>query len=232
MSDQQAAETQAAMKERAARHAAGLVEDGMIVGLGSGSTAALLVRALAERAGRGLRFLGVPTSEATAALAGSLDLSLASLDDRPRLDLTIDGADEVDPALDLIKGLGGALLREKIVATAATRLVIMVDATKLVRHLGERAPVPVEVIPFGWMGTRLALEALGADVSRRMAGGGPYVTDGGHYILDCRFAQIADAHDLGRRVKSMTGVVDHGLFLGMAQEVIVGYPDHIDVLRR
>jgi ribose 5-phosphate isomerase A len=232
MADQQAHDAQAAMKERAARHAAGLVQDGMIVGLGSGSTATLLVRALAERAEHGLTFIGVPTSEAIADLARSLGLKVTTIEEQPQLDLAIDGADEVDPALNLIKGLGGALLREKIVESAARKLVIIVDASKLVPRLGSQAPVPVEVVPFGWQNTKRALESLGCVAERRMAGADPFVTDGGHYILHCRFAPIADAHDLGARIKALTGVVEHGLFLGMAQEVIVGHPDRVETLRR
>jgi ribose 5-phosphate isomerase A len=222
----------AAMKERAALYAATLVQDGMLVGLGSGSTAALLVRALAERARSGLRFTGIPTSEATARLAASLNLQLATLDDHPRIDLTIDGADEVDPALNLIKGRGGALLREKIVASAADQLAIMVDETKLVGQLGSHAPLPVEVVPFGWLGTRMALEALGCRAERRMAGDQPYITDGGHYVLDCHFGPLSEPEAIASRIKALTGVVDHGLFLAMATTVVVGRPDRVEILSR
>ncbi|MGH2390964.1 MAG: ribose-5-phosphate isomerase RpiA, partial [Chloroflexota bacterium] len=169
-----------AMKERAANHAAGLVEDGMVLGLGSGSTATLLVRALARRAQDGLRFEGVPTSEATGSLALSLGLKVCTLEERPRLDLAIDGADEVDPALNLIKGLGGALLREKVVASAAARFVIVVDQSKVVDRLGDHTAVPVEVVRFGWTRTRDALAALAARVTQRLHVEEPFLTDGGN----------------------------------------------------
>lgn len=222
-----------AMKARAAQQAAALVEDGMLVGLGSGSTSALMVQALAERAREGLRFTGVPTSEATVELATRLGLRLTSLDDQPHLDLTLDGADEVDPRLNVIKGGGGALLREKIVAGAARRLVLIVDHTKLVDHLGRRWALPVEIVPFGWTVTAAALTALGArPVRRTHDDGAPFVTDGGHYILDCRFDPFPEPEPLATRIKSLVGVVEHGMFLGMAEAVVVGYPDRVEVLRR
>lgn len=215
-------------KEAAARYAAGLVESGMLVGLGSGSTAALFVRALGERARAGLSIVGVPTSEATERLARAEGIALATLEETPRLDLDVDGADAVDPALNLLKGLGGALLREKIVAAAAARFAVIVDESKLVQSLSEAPLVPVEVIPFGWSRAVAALEALGATVTRRgrrEAPEEPFVTDGGHYILDCRFAAIPDAPALATAIKSITGVVEHGLFIGMATEVVVGTAD-------
>src|SRR5579875_3552714 len=161
-------DAQRAGKIAAARYAAGLVEDGMIVGLGSGSTAALFVEALGERVRAGLRVTGVPTSQATEQLARGLGIALATLEEYPRLDLDVDGADAVDPALNLLKGLGGALLREKIVAAAAARFVVIVDASKVVDALATAPLVPVEVIPFGWTRTRAALEELGALVGQRM----------------------------------------------------------------
>jgi ribose 5-phosphate isomerase A len=217
-------------KRQVAAQAANLVEDGMVVGLGSGSTAALMVQALGERVRNGLRIIGVPTSEATAGLARSLNIPLATLEDQPRLDLDIDGADEVDPLFNLTKGLGGALLREKIVATAASRLAIIVDAGKLVEQLGSHAPLPVEIIPFGWRATQQALAQLGATPALRTQGDAPFVTDGSHYILDCRFPPGTDLPALAPAIKALTGVVDHGLFLGMASLVIVGYPDHVETL--
>jgi ribose 5-phosphate isomerase A len=220
------------MKERAASYAAGLVEDGMVLGLGSGSTASLVVRALAHRAKDGLRFEGVPTSEATGNLALSLGLKVCTLEERSRLDLAIDGADEVDPALNLIKGLGGALLREKVVAWAAARFVIVVDANKVVNRLGDHTAVPVEVVCFGWTLTQAALRTLGARPERRMSGDKPFLTDGGNYILDCRFDQGADLPSLGPAIKGLTGVVEHGLFLGMTEQVVVGRADTVEVLRR
>jgi ribose 5-phosphate isomerase A len=215
-------------KEAAARHAATLVEDGMVLGLGSGSTAALFVRALGERVRAGLRVVGVPTSLATERLAAAEGIALATLEEYPRLDLDVDGADAVDPALNLLKGLGGALLREKIVAAAAARFVVIVDASKVVDALAATPLVPVEVIPFGWTRTRAALEGLGALVGRRMqrdAPDEPFVTDGGHYVLDCRFADFPDPAMTAAQIKALTGVVDHGLFIGMATEAVVGGAD-------
>jgi ribose 5-phosphate isomerase A len=222
-------------KEAAARYAAGLVEEGMVVGLGSGSTAALFVRALGVRVRAGLRIVGVPTSQATENLARAEGISLTTLEEQPHLDLDVDGADAVDPALELLKGLGGALLREKIVAAAAARFVVIVDESKLVTALSQTPLVPVEVIPFGWLRTAAALERLGATVARRArrdAPAEPFVTDGGHYVLDCRFADLADPAVVGARIKALTGVVDHGLFIGLATEAIVGHADgRVRVLR-
>jgi ribose 5-phosphate isomerase A len=222
-------------KEAAARYAAGLVEEGMVVGLGSGSTAALFVRALGERVRAGLRIVGVPTSQAIENLARAEGISLTTLEEHPHLDLDVDGADAVDPALGLLKGLGGALLREKIVAAAAARFVVIVDESKLVTALSQAPLVPVEVIPFGWLRTAAALERLGATVARRArrdAPPEPFVTDGGHYVLDCRFADLADPAAVGAQIKALTGVVDHGLFISLATEAIVGYADgRVRVLR-
>ena len=222
-------------KEAAARFAAGLVEEGMVVGLGSGSTAALFVRALGERVRAGLRIVGVPTSQATEDLARSEGISLTNLEEHPHLDLDVDGADAVDPALNLLKGLGGALLREKIVAAASARFAVIVDESKLVTALSQTPLVPVEVIPFGWLRTAAALERRGATVARRArrdAPAEPFVTDGGHYVLDCRFADLADPAATGAQIKALTGVVDHGLFLGLATEAIVGHADgSVRVLR-
>lgn len=215
-------------KEAAARHAAGLVENGMVVGLGSGSTAELFVYALGERARAGLNLLGVPTSEATERLARAAGIGLATLEERPRLDIDIDGADAVDPALNLLKGLGGALLREKIVAAAAARFVVIVDESKLCESLAQVPLVPVEVIPFGWSRVAAELAELGARVTRRPrrdAPDKPFITDGGHYILDCRFSGMAAPAALAMQIKALTGVVEHGLFIGMASVAIVGAAD-------
>jgi ribose 5-phosphate isomerase A len=216
---------QAGQKAVAARRAAEEIRDGMAVGLGTGSTAALLLDRLGERVREGLRFVGVPTSEATARHARELGIRLSDLDRHPELDLDIDGADEVDPAGNLVKGLGGALLREKIVAVAARRVVIVVDEGKLVERLGERAPVPVEVVPFGWRRTAEALRRLGAEPGLRGGEASPFLTDGGHHILDCRFPGGTDLRALAPAIKAVVGVVEHGLFTDLRPTVIVGRAD-------
>jgi ribose 5-phosphate isomerase A len=209
-------------KAAAAERAAAEIDDGMIVGLGTGSTAALAVAALGRRVRAGLRIAGVPTSEATAELARAHAIPLVPLDAGTVIDVTIDGADEVDRATRaMIKGRGGALLREKIVACASRRLVIVIDPSKWVDRLGA-VPVPVEVVPFGWGATAAHLRALGTAPELRAAGAGPFVTDGGHYILDCRFGAIADAAALAARLDGVVGVVEHGLFVGFAPQVVDG----------
>jgi ribose 5-phosphate isomerase A len=212
-------------KLAAAEAAAELVEDGMIVGLGSGSTASLAVAAIGRRTAQGLRIMGIPTSEKTAEQARGLGIPLTTLDERESIDLTIDGADEIERgSLDLVKGLGGALLREKLVATVSQRLVIVADEDKLVDRIGENGrPIPVEVAPFGWPSTARRLAALGAEWTQRMTPAGqPFITDGGHIILDCHFRSPQSAGILQQRLDSMAGVMEHGLFLGMTSEVIVG----------
>jgi ribose 5-phosphate isomerase A len=214
-------------KHAAAEAAALLVEDGMIVGLGSGSTAALAVEAIGRRRPR---IIGVPTSEKTAALATGLGIPLAKLSEQPRIDLTIDGADEVEVGtLHLVKGLGGALLREKIVAAATARLVIVADESKIVDRLTAAArPIPIEVVPFGWESTADRLRAIGAVPTLRQG----FITDGGHYILDCLWPDMGPAAELAGRIDGIVGVVEHGLFIGMASEVIVGGPNGTRVLRK
>jgi ribose 5-phosphate isomerase A len=220
------------LKRAAALRAIEEVEDGMVLGLGTGSTAAFVVEGLAARVKAGLRVVGIPTSERTAAQARALGVEIATFAEYQRLDLTIDGADEVAlGSLDLIKGLGGALLREKIVAAASARLVIVVDQEKLVDRLGEHTPVPVEVTQFGWQATALAMAGLGSIAERRYtAGEAPYVTDGGNFILDCRFGPIADPAALERRIAMTVGVVESGLFVGRSSAVIVAAPDGVEVL--
>jgi ribose 5-phosphate isomerase A len=224
MTDEKAAEAaRNALKRAAAESAVQLVSDGMIVGLGTGSTAAFAVEALASRHREGLRFLGIPTSERTGAQAKAAGIPLTSFAEHRQIDLTIDGADEVERGtLNLIKGLGGALLREKIVAAASRRLAIIVDGVKLVDRLGTTAPVPVEVIPFGLEVTRTHLESIGAIARLRLAPGGiPFVTDSGNRILDCNFGQIGDPARLEERIGRIVGVVESGLFIGRADPVFI-----------
>ncbi len=210
------------LKEIAAGKAVEQVLDGMVVGLGTGSSANFAIQALGERVADGLSIVAVPTSEASAQLAEQLGLDLQSLEDNPVIDLTIDGADEVDPQLELIKGLGGALLREKIVASASTREIIIVDPTKLVDQLGTRSPLPVEVVPFGWAPARLQLIEVAAGVElRKTAEGETFVTDNGNFILDCRFEGIEDPAALEQRINAISGVVENGLFVGLADTVII-----------
>jgi ribose 5-phosphate isomerase A len=216
---------QDAAKRAAAVRAVDLVRSGMALGLGTGSTAKLAVDEIARRLadGRLRDLVGVPTSEATERQARALGIPLSTLEQRPALDLTIDGADEVDPAGRLIKGGGGALLREKIVATASRRLAVVVDRSKLVDRLGDRFPLPVEVTPFGWTTHVAAIRAMGGEPVLRSRDGAPYRTDGGNYILDVRFAGgIDDPERVGAELKARVGVVETGLFLGFAPEVIVG----------
>ncbi|MGA8651232.1 MAG: ribose-5-phosphate isomerase RpiA [Xanthobacteraceae bacterium] len=212
--------------KRAAETAAQLVENDMVVGLGSGSTAAFAIEALAQRHRQGLRFVGIPTSERTAAQAASANIPLTSFSEHRQIDLTIDGADEVERGtLNLIKGLGGALLREKIVAAASHRLAIVVDGIKLVDRLGARTSVPVEVVAFGLEATRESLEVLGASARPRVSPAGqPFVTDGGNRILDCNFGRIADPARLEERIRRVVGVLESGLFIGRADPVFVADP--------
>jgi ribose 5-phosphate isomerase A len=212
--------------------AAKLVEPGMVIGLGTGTTAAFLVRALAERLRAGLTIKGaVPTSQETAQLASSLGIPLVTLDTHPTLDLAIDGADEIDPQLNLIKGGGGALLREKVVAAAARQFVVISDSSKLVPRLGVHFALPVEVIPFALAPVRRKLEALGASVEPRMKGNQIFVTDNQNIILDCRFPEgIADLPGTQARIREIVGVVEHGLFLGMAQRALIAGPEGLRTL--
>lgn len=211
------------LKRRAAERAVELVESGMIVGLGSGSTASHALRRTAEliQAGKLQDIRGVPTSQRIEQEARALGIPLIDLDDVEIIDLTIDGADEVDPDLNLIKGGGGALLREKIVAQISRREIIVIDDSKLSHKLGTRWHLPVEVVPFGWRTQVRYLESLGAKVTLRQVEGAPFKTDQGNLILDCNFGPIDDPTDLARRIKARAGIVEHGLFLHMATEVIV-----------
>ena len=224
------------LKRAVGVEAAELVDSGMRLGLGTGSTVAHLLVALAEKLNGGTLsdVVGVPTSLRTAREARELDIRLTSLTETPFLDLTIDGADEVDPELNLIKGLGGALLREKMVAQASRRLAIMVDDGKIVPALGTRCPVPVEVVQFGWEVHGPFVESCGADPVLRVGPDGePMVTDNGNYIIDCYFAGgIDDAEGFEQAIRARAGVVESGLFLGMATEVLVGGPAGVRTLSK
>jgi ribose 5-phosphate isomerase A len=219
-------------KEAAARASLQFVKDGQVVGLGTGSTAAYFIKLLGEKVKNGMRVRGIPTSDRSRELAESLGIPLTTLDECQEIAVTVDGADEVDPQLRLIKGGGGAMLREKIVASATKQLVIVADATKQVPVLG-KFPLPVEVIQFAQALVAKRITALGAQVSVRMNGDGtPYVTDERNHILDCRFGQIADADVLARQLGEMPGVVEHGLFIGMASVVLFARGSEIVELRR
>jgi ribose 5-phosphate isomerase A len=202
--------------DRIGAQAAGEVKPGTVVGLGTGSTASAFVRALGQRVAGGLRITGIPTSVETEELARSLGIPLTDLNAVDAIDLCIDGADEIDPSLNVVKGRGGALLFEKLVARRANRYIIIATDDKLVNRLGTRLPLPVEIVPLGWKHTARELERLGLRPVLRERDGEPFVTDGGHYIVDCETGGIADARDLAARIKQVTGVVDHGLFIGMA----------------
>ena len=215
-----------ASKKAAAEAAVRLIEAGMVVGLGTGSTSLIMLELLAELVKQGLVIEGVATSEAIARRARELGIPLvASYPNFHRVDITLDGADEVDPEGRLIKGGGGALLQEKLVATASNRLVIMVDASKRVRQLGENWAIPVEVVPFGWARLQKRIEELGARVERREGDQGAFLTDQGNYIFDCRFGPIEDPESLHAQLIHLTGVVETGLFLGLTNTLVVGHED-------
>jgi ribose 5-phosphate isomerase A len=219
-------------KEAAARASLNFVKDGQVVGLGTGSTAKYFIELLGEQVKSGLKIRGIPTSDRSRELAASLGIPLTTLDDCQQIDVTVDGADEVDSQLRLIKGGGGALLREKIVASATRQLVIVADASKRVPVLG-KFPLPVEVIKFAQALVAKRIEALGAKVAlRRNADGKPYLTDENNYILDCRFGKIPNADALARQLSDMPGVVEHGLFIGMASVVLIANGTEITELRR
>jgi ribose 5-phosphate isomerase A len=239
------------LKYAAGTYAAEWVLDGMVVGLGSGSTARYTTLRIAERLREGslTNIVAVPTSNETAALARRHGISVVMLGtlyerlgeftdngepppDGRVIDLTIDGADEVDPHLNAIKGIGGFLLREKIVASVTRREVLVVDETKLVSNLGATSPVPVEVARFGWQSIRVALERTGAKTALRQRDGRPYLTDEGHYIIDCRYGEISSPHELATTLQAIPGVVGHGLFLGMVHSVVVANRDGVYTIER
>jgi ribose 5-phosphate isomerase A len=219
-------------KEAAARASLEFVKNGQIVGLGTGSTAAYFIKLLGEKVKSGLRVRGIPTSVRSKELAESLGIPLTTLDECQEIAVTVDGADEVDPQLRLIKGGGGALLREKIVASATKQLVIVADATKQVQKLG-KFPLPVEVIKFAEALVAKRIAALGAEVAlRKDTSGKPYLTDENNHILDCRFGEIRDADGLASELSTVPGVVEHGLFIGMASVALFARGSEIVELRR
>jgi ribose 5-phosphate isomerase A len=227
-----------AQKRAASARAIDFVRPGMRLGLGTGSTAQHFVDLLGERVRAGLDVLCVPTSEATRAQAARLGIKLSTLDDTPELDLTVDGADEIAPDLTLIKGGGGALLREKIVASASAKMIVIADQSKLVPVLGG-FPLPVEIVPFGARVTRRAVEAAtaaagcpGQAAPRLGKDGHPLVTDGGHWLLDARLQRIADPKALAERLSAIPGVMEHGLFIGLAWTAIVAGPDGVRLIER
>src|SRR5258707_2123385 len=226
------------LKRQAAARALERVQDGMKLGLGTGSTAKHFVELLGERVRAGLNVIGVPTSEATRADAVRCGIALTTLDEIDHLDLTVDGADEIDPQLDLIKGGGGALLREKIVAAASDRMIVIADDTKWVEELG-RFPLPIEVIPFGLSATQRAMRKAFAEsgvsgqmVVRKGKDGHVFVTDGGHWIVDAHLGRITDAPRLAGLLALIPGVVEHGLFIGLASMAILAGSEGIRVVER
>ena len=217
-------------KEAAGRAAAKLVRDGDVVGLGTGSTAYFAVVALGERVKAGLKIIGIPTSVQTAELARTVGIPLTTLDEHPQIDITIDGADEVDPKLNLIKGGGGALLREKVVASVTKKMVVVADSGKIVPVLG-KFPLPVEVISFARTVVEKRIVALGGlPKLRTKPDGSAYLTDNGNQILDCSFGKIADPPALARSLSDIPGVVEHGLFIGLASVALVGRGDRVEEL--
>jgi ribose 5-phosphate isomerase A len=222
------------LKRAAAQTAVSLIKEGMIVGLGTGSTAAFALSIIAQRVADGLEIIGIPTSEKVEQQARSMGIPLSTLAKHEHIDIAIDGADEVQiGTLNLIKGRGGALLREKIVATAADQLIIVVDDSKLVDRLGVRDPVPLEVVPFGWQATAKRLQSLVAGLTLRLRHDGqPFISDGGHYILDCVFGATEDPVHLQQQLDQAVGVVENGLFLGLASQAMVGSRKGVSVLHR
>jgi ribose 5-phosphate isomerase A len=219
-------------KQNVGIEAARLVQEGMVIGLGTGSTANFFIRALGERVRQGLRLVGaVSSSTASHDLAERLGIPVTTLDAYPELDLYIDGADEVDPQLRLLKGAGGAMLREKIVASSARRFTVIADISKEVKQLGHNFPVPVETAPFAVAPVRRRLEALGASTRVRQLDGNAFVTENNNIILDCTFPDgIAHPEELDARIHSIVGVIETGLFLNMATQVLIGGPDGVKVL--
>jgi ribose 5-phosphate isomerase A len=220
-------------KRNAAARAVALVETRMVLGLGSGSTASIAIELIGQRVAEGLDVIGIPTSERTAALARKVRIPLTDFARHRKIDLTIDGADQIEEgSLNLIKGLGGAMLREKIVAEASARMIVVADHTKRVQQLGGATPLPVELIPFGAEIALEKLRALGCKAALRQLGDREFLTDGGNFVADCSFARISDAASLQSQLKAITGVVETGLFVGLASQAILGSDGGVMVLER
>jgi ribose 5-phosphate isomerase A len=213
------------LKRLAGESACDFVKDGMVVGLGTGTTVHYTVKKLGRLVGKGLRIIGIPTSIKTENLARQCKIPLSNLNEHPNVNVSIDGADEVDPKLNLIKGMGGALVREKIVASVSRRMIIVVDQSKQVSRLGSKSPVPVEVLPFGWGAVMKKIEKMGAVVELRRSKNIAFISDNGNYTLDCRFADIDSPKRLERKLNNIPGVVENGLFVKLASFALVG-TDH------
>ena len=226
-------EQQDELKKEAARSALEFVEDRMVLGLGTGSTVRFLLYQLAEKIkSENLEIVGIPTSIETESLAKELNIPLTNLKDHPVIDVTVDGADEVDPNFNLIKGMGGALLREKIVAKNTKKEVIIVDYTKMVNKLGTKSPLPVEVLPFGWSSCARLLKEFGCEVSLRKKDNEIALSDNNNYFIDCKFDSIDDPQDLEMKINNIPGVIENGLFINLTESVIVASPSGVEVLLR
>lgn len=219
-------------KRLAAERAIEFVKDGQVVGLGTGSTAKFAIEGIAAKVREGFKITGIATSLATQRMAQGLGIPLTNLNDVPAIDITIDGADEVDGSLNMIKGGGGALTREKLVALASLKRVIIVDDRKLVSTLGESWPVPVEVLPFAWTRSALMLNELGCAAQLRGTGDLPFETDNGNYILDCKFGQIKNPSEMEKRINLIPGVIECGLFIGIADLLVIGFDDRVEIRER
>lgn len=228
--DEKPLDAQTLLKKQAGEKAAEYVKDGMVIGLGTGSTVEWTIRKLGQRVQEGLDIIGIPTSIRSEILAKELGIPLTTLLKHPELDLTIDGADEVAPNMNLIKGMGGALTREKIVASNSKKEIIVVDESKMVEVLGTKSPLPVEVIPFAWNGCKTALEQLDAEPVLRMKNQKEYITDNNNYILDCRFNAITQPEELEKKINNIAGVIENGLFLNLIDMVIIASTDGIRTL--
>ncbi len=223
---------QTLLKKQAGEKAAEFVKDGMVVGLGTGSTVEWTIRRLGEMVNEGLDIIGIPTSIRSEKLAEELGITISTLFDHPEVDLTIDGADEVDPKFNLIKGLGGALLREKIVASVSKNEIIVVDSSKLVQKLGTKSPLPVEVLPFAWNICEAKLVKIPSRPELRMVGEEKFLSDNNNYILDCRFDGIDDPYEIETKINLVPGVIENGLFLNLTTMVIAATPHGIKVLEK